>query len=450
MSSTDSAERMIHRTSVSAGALLLLPFAVAVVFFAVFSVNAPVSDDFDAILRFLNQASPEKQWPGWGAILSFHNEHRIAVTRLAAWLSLTGFERVSFSGLAAVGNLLLILLAGILICESRRSGLSGYWLIPIPCILLAPQAPDNSLGAMQALQNFGVHAFAGLTFVCWRYQKLLAVVFGMIAALTSASGLFVLPILSTFGLCSSWIESRRSFTCTVKCWLSSGYCWVAAASATVWYLYFQGFQPVQGHPSVIHALRNPIQVVRFAAALAGMPVRRFGESVPELAGFGLIVLLLVTLTVTDWRKHSVILQFVIFELAALAAVSLARSGFGIQAATGWRFRIIALTLLAGIYHLSAASLQQRLKERWNFRLSVTVAVAAIIFQLGTARDHLPDYRLMSQQMQAEVAHDLESGKFLMHPDPESALTVAVESDRRGVFDWPAASQNSSGESSSSQ
>ncbi|MFN8709225.1 MAG: hypothetical protein ACK50J_21285, partial [Planctomyces sp.] len=245
-------------------------------------------------------------------------------------------------------------------------------------------------------------------------------------------------------------ESGRSFRRTVKCWLSSGYCWVALAAAAVWYFYFQGFQSVQGHPSVLDTLRNPIQVVRFAAALTGMPIRRFGESVPELAGLGMIVLLLVTLTVIDWRKHSVILQFVMFELAVLAAVSLARSGFGIQAATGWRFRIVALALIAGIYHLSAEALQRRLSDRWNFRLSVTAAVAAIIFQLGTARDHLPDYRLMSQQMQAEISHDLSAGTFLMHPAPESAQAVAVESNLRGIFHWPAGSQNSTGDSPSSQ
>jgi hypothetical protein len=426
------------RAKVTCLGMLLIPFPVLLVYFLKFAVNAPALDDYDAILAFLSDFAPDHFWRALFDLGRFHNEHRIVLTRFLAWLSVMLTGRVSFWGLVGIATGLQALLAVLMVWEARRTGLRAFWLVPIPCLLLACQDPTNGLIAMYGLQNLAVHLFAGLAFACWPARRWWGIFFGVVAAGTSACGLLVLPILAGFTICMAGPDVGQSLKDKLPFIRKAGVHWVVIVAVAVWALYFWGYTTPAWHPSLSSSFGKPLKMLAFAAALASSPLRRLGDSWSPVLGAVELILMLFVLSRCNWRRNSFFVSLIAFELATVLLMSLSRSQMGVQQAYETRYRIVALALMANIYVLTAQSMAVVLPARQGKWIAVSLAGLALCCNLYTARGNFPGYFQLHRAMQQQLSSRLEDSTELVYPNGEAALRIAVEADRKGIFVWPAA------------
>ena len=83
---------------------LFLPVVSLVVLLSFFSVDAPFSDDYDAILAYLVNPFPGRLLH----LADFHNEHRIATARIVFESVYWIFGRINFRACMVVGAAFLL------------------------------------------------------------------------------------------------------------------------------------------------------------------------------------------------------------------------------------------------------------------------------------------------------------------------------------------------------
>lgn len=182
---------------------IMLPVAFLFFSWATLMDDLPSYDDFDAILGYLSRPFPERLVSAFAK----HNEHRIALTRLAAEMIVALRGSFSFTIMAFVGNLLLLIFAGlwyrVLAPKSRALALGAIWL------LLSLANRENQLWAMTSIQNIGVMLFAfGALQLSARASVrsfIAAIACAVLATVASGGGIFVWPCL----LLAEWFGARR-------------------------------------------------------------------------------------------------------------------------------------------------------------------------------------------------------------------------------------------------
>ena len=435
---SDDPELRVQRGALSSStlwwALFLAPAAIYIGLCFWFVVNAPYWDDFDAILAFANRTTTQSSWSTLGDLFQFHNQHRIATTRFFVWVNLLACGEVSFLGLIAIGNLLLALLTVVLVLEARRVGINGYWLIPIPALLLSFTYVDNSLVAMQAIQNLGVHAFAGFAFFCWPRQRIIAIIFGAIAAVTSAGGLLVLPILAGFDFFVTWRASDRSISESLRRWLRGGGIWLVIASIVVWSLYLINFPSLTGRDSPVDAIKRPYAFLKFFVKLAGIPV--WIGFLRTICGICELLILNYAVRRIDWRRNSFFLQFVVFELGTIGLICLLRMGHGSGAANSYRFNIVPLLLATTIYCLFVPVVTHNLSIAKKESAGWIAAVSSLCLNLVLAVCFLNRDCELQLLMAKQLSTDPATCQEFCFPVQEYARQQVVESLQKGILRWP--------------
>lgn len=418
--------------------LFSVPIVVTVWMYVSFVVDGPFQDDYDAILKFINRFAPDRVGSAATSLAEFHNEHRIGFTRFCAWIEMLVAGKIWFIGLSAIGNALLLLLTAILVLEARRVGICGYWLIPIPCLVLLPQHVENSLAAMQSLQNIGVHAFALLAIHFSRIHRLLGFSFAVLAIVTSSNGLFVLPVISVFAFSAAWQEARPSLRRTGHVWYQSGGAVGLLIAAVSFKIYFLGFVAPPNHPSPWLALNHPVDAARYFFLLTAAPTWQLVGPLIVITAISILALFSTVVCFVDWRRHATIIQFALFELITMAAIAVARWPRGAVTALDARYRIVSLAFLAAVYILASSFVQRWNSKSWHKGFGVAVALFSIVFVVVNARTNIAIYQRLRDEMNYQLSMDLKQTPFLVYPQfrLEEARAIAIESDRKGVFHWP--------------
>lgn len=124
-----------------------------------------------------------------------HNAHRIVYDRLITYLIYLLTGQMDFRLMMCIGNLSLIGLIWLFWKSIQKSGLSLWYVVPVPYILLSLQGFENTFWAMAALQNytvlFWVFLSAYLLIInCLGWAAAVAVV----ATFTSGNGQFAFVI----------------------------------------------------------------------------------------------------------------------------------------------------------------------------------------------------------------------------------------------------------------
>jgi hypothetical protein len=411
-----------------------VPPVVFVYFFLTYSVNAPWSDDFDAILGFLNGFFPDNRLDAVFSLTRLHNEHRIVLTRFLAWGNAMLLGHVSFTALTVIANSSLFFLAGMLVYSGRQVGLQNFWLIPIPCLILACQDNSNMLIAMYGLQNLVVHAFAAAAFLTWNHQRILSALFGILAVCTSSCGLLVFPIMTAFEIYAVLALDQGKFTAGTRQRLLRQASFPFALSVIIWGLYFWGYQSPPHHPSLLTGLMIPHRFLQYIVLLIGSPLVRFGHPMTHVIGLGFLCLLGFVLWKTDWRRHAAIVCLILFELGTMFIIASARCGFGSGHPYNTRYRIISLTLWACTYLLASVWLLPHLKSSRIRTVGIAFASLAVAFNLLTARDSRASFEILSHAINEQLTPQLAITKTI--EDSERFYQIAVESESKGLFHWP--------------
>jgi hypothetical protein len=198
--------------SFAAAALWIgVPFVLYLILLRHFWFDAPVWDDYDAILAGLmamqDAASPRE----WLALLVHqHNEHRVALSRLAAWSMAAVAGHLDFRVLVLLGNAAWL---GILLLAwaEFRDRLPAPVFAAAALVTLQLSYYEASLISMSAMSNIGVVFLAFACLFCAQRDGALAtwatLVLGAFAAASQASGR---ATAATARLCcSDAVTSRR-------------------------------------------------------------------------------------------------------------------------------------------------------------------------------------------------------------------------------------------------
>jgi hypothetical protein len=140
--------------------LIIIPLITFFGMFFYYTVNAPINNDYQAILDFINKIiATDSYSEKMKLIFSQHNEHRIVYDRIWTIISYKLQNNVNFNFLAFIGNLSLL---GIAIIFYKRYSLLQKPLllfVPITVLLFNITLWENITFAMAALSNFTVYLF---------------------------------------------------------------------------------------------------------------------------------------------------------------------------------------------------------------------------------------------------------------------------------------------------
>src|SRR6188768_1137650 len=139
---------------------ILLPIGIFFALFFRFTVNAPINDDFSAILAFINSYITTSSYSGKLKLMFDQaNEHRIVYDRIWTIISYKIFHAVNFNFLSLIGNLSLVGIAILFFNKFRRLGKPLYLFIPVTVLLFNFASWENMTFAMAGLSNFTVFLF---------------------------------------------------------------------------------------------------------------------------------------------------------------------------------------------------------------------------------------------------------------------------------------------------
>ena len=202
--------------------LILFPVIIFYWVFQKYAVNTPHWDDFairNTLAKILETDSISEKIK---LLFSQHNEHRILLTRISAWLVFLLQGTLNLKSLMFIGFFALIGLLAIFFQISKKNKLPLFAFVPISFILFNVGLFENTFWGMASVQNFGVIFFAFLTFY-WlvfsienqnKYFFYLALFSCFIGVFTSGNGI-VIPLIGCMVLL---VQQRKK---QLFIWLSS-------------------------------------------------------------------------------------------------------------------------------------------------------------------------------------------------------------------------------------
>jgi peptidoglycan/LPS O-acetylase OafA/YrhL len=415
-------------TSLAGAALWIgLPFLLYLALLRHFGFDAPIRDDYDAILSgvmALRDAASPRQW--LGLLLEQHDGHPIALARFAAWAMAAVAGQVDFRLLSLAGNAALL---GVLVLAwaELRGRLPGPVFAAAAFVLLQITYHEASLASTPALSSIAVvfFAFASLFFAQrdGRAAEAATLALGAFAAVVHATGLFALPLVA-----GAWaLRGRRV-----------GAIAAVACAVGVWVLHFAstGYARPPGHASVLAAFAHPLDTIQLFLVV-------LGALVPSPAYAVLVVAFLLAalgwaLRRGLWKESPTLVAWLAFIVLAAAAMAAVDVGLGVFRASR---HALPSSCLAMIAILAIAAVAPPMATREAFRTAGAGLVACVLVTLacwGAASDYAFRARLMAKGMPAtpEVKSDPWFG--VIHPDRDRANAILAEADKRGL--WKAREQ----------
>lgn len=332
--------------------IILIPIVLFFGIWDYYAVNIPKWDDH-ALKSFIIEYAGATDWQGkLSALVRQHNEHRIALTRLFAWLDFSVFGSLNYRHLMVAGNLLLLLAIPIWYGILKDNKKPYYALIPVPFLWLSLALWENMYWGMASIQNFGVVTLSLWSIYLSVNKKfslyVLAILLGLLAVFTSPNGILALPVSAVLLFLTG---NRKRFALWI---LSSG---------GIGYLYFLNYIQPESNPESKASL---IQLVKGYMAFLGS----FAESFPVLDHFFVCifmgtVLFLVSISIastiifrvfqnnyqTQTAKATDLfcLGTIMFVLGTTLVVVYGRAGFGLETLITSRYKIYSVLLLITCY-----------------------------------------------------------------------------------------------------
>jgi hypothetical protein len=359
MQSTEMARRQVK--TALAFALMAIP---AIVFYVIVSRAAfriPILDDYDTILGSLNWLS---QHPGLSPKLLFiltneHNGYKLLFLNSVVIGQYSALGKVYFLPLVALGNAIagLIFITVLLMARPKASQPIAAWLflVPIAWLILQLQYASALDFASSSLQHLAVILFALLSIYLLGLDSRWAFVVSCLALVlsigSSPNGFFAGPAgLLMLGQSRRW----RRFAAWTATWTAMLvvylYRYHPLAAAT-------GLGDTGGHAAHFNA--------GYALSFLGSSAARYSAVTPSvILGLLLCGVFAIAVYRRYFRQNPAIFYSMLFILINAAAVSVWRSGFGVEQSLASRYRIQSNLFLAFSYVFIVENLLPLWRRKW--------------------------------------------------------------------------------------
>lgn len=405
--------------------IILIPIGIYFGVWDYYAINIPKWDDH-ALKSFIVDYAQAGSWQGkLSAIYKQHNEHRIALDRVFAWLDFSVFGHLNYRHLMIIGNLLLLGVIPLWYVLLKNNKKPLFALVPVPFIWLTLAFWENMYWGMAAIQNFGVITLALWTIYLAVHPKTvyfaLAILMGALTISTSAIGILILPICAVLLFLSG--DRKRSVISGI-----SGIIGILA--------YFWTYKQPDTNPE---SKASVFQLAKGYMAFLGS----FAESVPVKDHFGACVamgifLFLVAISIASTilfristKKYSLKPEKItdLFCLGAIAFILVTglivvygRAGFGLEGLITSRFKIYSVLLLMVAY------LYVVIPIRGSFLSPYITAIIflAVTFNVFSYHYHLVDAYNLRKIMTTSQFNWTYTDKDLKAPTDTSFAAGIVE------------------------
>lgn len=419
--------------------LILIPIAVFYLIFQKYAVNIPHWDDF-AIRNTLAQIQETVSISEKIKLLfSQHNEHRILLTRLSAWLvfllqGTLNLKSLMFFGFFTLLGLLIIFFQ---ILKKHNSPLLAF--VPISLILFNVGLFENTFWGMASVQNFGVIFLAFLTFYWlvfsienqFKHNFYLALFSCFVGVFTSSNGL-IIPLI---GCVILLVQQRKK---QLFIWLGSSITFIVG--------FFYNFQKnpdnvaktnFSDFKNIIKGLFATLGSVLDSSAIA--PTKHLDLAM-SLGLFLLIFMCLfayqvifkkynqATFLITQHTNDLFLLACLAFIGITSAGIVLARISYGIDILLTSKYKIYSVLSLIIFYIVALNSLAERFKNNF-IQLAI---IAGIIFNFYSYIAYYQDIKYLYQERISDQFKQQHSDKAFPNQgimqvlqQPENAFYASI-------------------------
>ncbi|MDZ7934392.1 MAG: hypothetical protein U5M51_05385 [Emticicia sp.] len=412
--------------------LILFPITVFYLVFQKYAVNIPHWDDFairNTLAKMLETDSFSEKIK---LLFSQHNEHRLLLTRLSAWIIYLVQGTLNLKSLMFIGFLALVGILIIFFQVSKKYNSPLLAFVPVSFILFNVGLFENTFWGMASVQNFGVIFFAFLTFYWlvfsienqYRHYFYLALFSCFIGVFTSSNGI-IIPLIG----CLVLLVQRRKKQLFI--WLGG--------SAIFIFGFFFNFQ------------KNPDNVVKnnfsdFKTIIKGL-FANFGSVLdsstisPEKhldlsMALGLFLLIFVCLFGYQviFKKYNLVYRSNdLFLLACLAFISItsvgivvARISYGIDTLMTSKYKIYSVLSLIIFYIVAQNSLAERYKNNF-IQLAIFIS---IVFNSYT---YIVDYQSIKYLNQERITDQFKQ-QYSESSFPKQGIMQILQQPKNAFYD----------------
>jgi hypothetical protein len=413
--------RRIAITRVALAVAVTTPIAAYLALAWSTRVDAPISDDFDALLYFLVR---DREAIGWSErfanLLAPHVDHRLVVSRLIALATTFLQGRIDFSVLSGVGNAALLgLFGGLAVQRLRREGAPGlYPLLAFSLLLFQPQGFDVVHWPAASIAGHGVLLLAWATFAALARGGCSGIVGAWLCAVTAlytqGNGVAIFPA-AALALCAAGrVRDAGVWALT------------SVPPLALYALTYQG----RSAPSLSWLAHVPEIAHHFLNFLGAAPA----FSTAPWAALIAVVLLGVVAALTAQRAARTdfpVYGLILFVLATAAGNACLRAGFGADYALDQpRYRFASILLLA-LCHLGVwDTLRDRPARRVYAALAVLVALS---FSLASWNLYASAVRQHSALAARSLARFTLTGEGPQHPEPSHVADILTRASKLGIY-----------------
>ena len=389
-------------------AYLAIAFPVAgyLIYSCYFSGSLFYADDF----HLLKTVQWVKEADGWlekvRLFYQQHQEHRIVVPRLLTLADYYLEGHIGWRSLIFFANVVWCSTIFVLWKVFRSLGVSSWYFIPVPWLLLHPQYYENVTWSISILQQSDVvFLFTLLAYLCARKKYNLALLISVIATFTHGNGLFSFPIAIVFSLIDKNGKSSAR---------------LAVTFFIIALIYFYGFKSGQ-NASISQSLADPLNLIQSFGVFFGSTTLIAAKNyvIAALAGLFLIGSLtawsVMTLRKSIAGKGRALPDRFLWGITAFLFVTgslvvATRSWQGVETIAAPRYLHYSSYVLC-IFYLVALRVTSG-----SFRKSLGIAFipAALLLSLLSYFNFTPHVRFLRDQLLAEESNYVNHGVFLQY------------------------------------
>ncbi|MDJ1420374.1 MAG: hypothetical protein M5U10_00515 [Candidatus Methanoperedens sp.] len=325
--------------------LIILPSILGLIYIKLFGVNIVFWDQW-AIVPLI-----KKLYTGaltLDDLFAQHNEHRIFFPRITmlALAHITQYNTIAemyFSWIIVFITLFLILKMYIQDFGSSISVMIKF--IPIAWLIFNFRQFENILWGWQISAYLSILGFVAAVYMLDKSEKInnwfiMAIFSGIISTFSFFNGLFVWPVGLVFIILSK-INNKISI---IIVWTISG--------ILIWSAYFYNWIKPSHHPSLFFAVEHLISSITYLIVNIGAPLafeqrHAFGTGI--ILSIFIIISLIFTIRNRYTAENAKWICFILFSFLSSAALTIGRSGFGVEQGLSSRYVTFTLLGVIGVY-----------------------------------------------------------------------------------------------------
>ncbi|PMP86071.1 MAG: hypothetical protein C0174_02570 [Thermodesulfobium narugense] len=350
-----------------------------------FSVNMPYSDDYDAILDFINKFYTHNDL-GYRLYLLFSqfHEHRIVFNRLITLFFFNIIGKIDFKILSIVGNFgLLFIILFLIILFKKKYNFKTSELLPVVITMLCfSQWELMSNFPMASIQQYYELLFSIISITAFTYEGygfILGTVFFVIAVFTGGGGLFISPIVLLYLFLTKQYKKFSIFL---------------TASLIIFFIYFPLLHYISPpiKDTLIFCLKNPASLLGYMMIFIASAAKNY--ALVFIIAIFLILNYLWLLRRKLNKENYALILLISFVFLTSLVVGLNRIFLGFDSAMFSRYTIYSLFL----FSLSYISLFLNAKNE-NIRKIITLSglilsIVLYVSWIQTAYSELSDKQHM--------------------------------------------------------